>query len=260
MTGVIFDIKEMAVHDGPGIRTTAFFKGCPLRCRWCHNPEGLLPELQLTVRENACTHCGRCLRGCSHPACQPYGRCLYACPDGLVALAGECLSAGELAARLRPSADVLGDAFGGVTFSGGEPLYQPAFLLETCRKLAGIHLCMETSGFAAPPVFREAVAAMDHVIMDIKIADAKRHREYTGADNEVILQNFRTLQGSGKPYLVRTPLIPGVTDTDENLTAIRQIIGNSPWEQLPYNTLAGAKYKMLGMPYAMEVETGGDEP
>ena len=130
MKGVIFDIKEMAVHDGPGIRTTVFFKGCPLRCRWCHNPEGLTSKPQLMYKESRCLHCGLCKVPCTHPECQPFGRCLHACPDHLLSVAGRPVSAKELAAELKKSAEPLGDNFGGFTFSGGEPLMQPEFLLS----------------------------------------------------------------------------------------------------------------------------------
>lgn len=251
MTGIIFDLKEMAVHDGPGLRTTVFFKGCPLRCRWCHNPEGLSPQPQLLVKTARCRNCGLCRRGCGHDDCRPFGRCLHICPENCLEVAGRTLSAEALAAELRQSAQLLGSGFGGVTFSGGEPLAQPGFLLETASRLAGVHLCVETSGFAAEAVFRQAVDAMDYVIMDLKLADAELHRQYTGVDNGPILSNLRLLQRSGKPHLIRTPLIPGITDTAENLSAIEALLDGSPWETLPYNPLAGAKYPMVGLEFTL---------
>ena len=137
MNGVIFDIKEMAVHDGPGVRTTVFFKGCPLRCRWCHNPEGLTSKPQLMYKGSRCLHCGLCKIPCTHPECQPFGRCLHACPDNLLYVAGRTVSAEELAAELKKSAEPLGDNFGGFTFSGGEPIMQPEFLLFLAEELKG---------------------------------------------------------------------------------------------------------------------------
>lgn len=247
MTGTIFDIKEMAVHDGPGIRTTVFFKGCPLRCKWCHNPEGLSVKPQLMWKKARCSDCGRCRQSCAHADCQPFGRCIHACPENCLEITGRAVTAKELAAELRPSADILGDEFGGFTFSGGEPLAQPDFLLELMRELAGFHLCIETSAYADPDVFRSVLERLDFVIMDVKLADTERHRTYTGVGNERILENLRTLQRSGKPHIIRTPLIPGITDTPENLCAIEELVGESEWEKIPFNAAAGAKYDMLGM-------------
>ena len=250
MTGTIFDIKEFAIHDGPGLRTTVFLKGCPLRCKWCHNPEGLLPEPQLMVRDVRCLHCGLCTRGCSHPDCQPFGRCLHICPNNLISVAGETITAETLAKRIRRSADMFG-VQGGVTFSGGEPLMQPDFLHAVLDLIPDIPAAVETSGYAREDVFRSVIARMKLVYMDIKLADSDLHKRYTGVGNEAILENFATLRESGKPYLIRTPLIPGITDTRENLDAIKAIIGDSAYEQLPYNAMAGAKYKMLGLRYEL---------
>ena len=251
MNGVIFDIKEMAVHDGPGIRTTVFFKGCPLRCLWCHNPEGLTSKPQLMYKESRCLHCGLCRIPCTHPECQPFGRCLHACPDNLLSVTGRAVSAEKLAVELKKSAEPLGDNFGGFTFSGGEPLMQPEFLLSLAEELKGFNLCIETSGYAQPDIFTSVIEKLDFIIMDIKLANTETHKKYTGVGNETILANFEALKKSGKPYLIRTPLIPSITDTKENLSAIREIIGKSDWEQLPYNTMAGAKYRMLGMKYSL---------
>ena len=251
MTGNIFDIKEMAVHDGPGLRTTVFFKGCPLRCLWCHNPEGLKTEPQLMFKETKCRHCGLCYNACEHEECKPFGRCVHICPENCLEIVGRSVKADALAQELKNSANILGDTFGGFTFSGGEPLFQPEFLLELTEKLRGFNLCIETSGFAKHEVFKAVTDRLDFIIMDIKIADGALHKEYTGQDNTMILDNFRYLKSSGKPHIIRTPLIPGITDTKENLSAIEKIIGESTWEKLPYNALAGAKYKMLGMEYKL---------
>lgn len=253
MKGVIFDIKEMAVHDGPGIRTTVFLKGCPLKCIWCHNPEGLSAEPQLMYKENLCTHCGLCRIECSHQECKAFGRCLHICPENLLSVSGNKIEAKELAAELKKSAELLGSSFGGFTFSGGEPLSQPKFLSELLTELKKYHLCIETSGYAESEIFAEIINKTDLVIMDIKLADSELHKKYTGSANEKILSNFKQLKKSGKPFIIRTPLIPKITDTEENLAAIKAIIGGeSRWELLPYNTMAGAKYKMLGMKFKME--------
>ncbi len=251
-SGTIFDIKEMAVHDGPGIRTTVFFKGCPLRCTWCHNPEGLSSEPQLMAREKTCVHCGACRQPCEHELCRPFGRCILRCPNGCLEVAGKRYTSQELANRLKTYRESMGDAFGGITFSGGEPLFQPQFLLEVMEQLAGEHLCIQTSGFASPEVFSKVLERLDFVIMDVKLADPAMHKRYTGCDNAPILANLRTLQQSGKPHLLRTPLIPNITDTQENLRAVEKLVGSSDWEKLPYNTLAGAKYNMPGMEFSLE--------
>lgn len=251
MNGVIFDIKEMAVHDGPGIRTTVFLKGCPLRCKWCHNPEGLTAEPQLMYKQARCIKCGRCKTECNHPECQPFGKCIRVCPQNCLEISGRTVEAKFLAKELKENAEILGDSFGGFTFSGGEPLAQPKFLIELMDELKDYHLCIETSGYAKTEVFSEILEKLDFVIMDMKIADSELHKKYTGVSNSRILENFETLRKSGKPYLIRTPLIPNITDTKENLEGIKKIIGNADWEKLPYNKMAGAKYKMLGMSYEL---------
>lgn len=246
---IIFDIKEFAVHDGPGVRTTVFFKGCPLRCVWCHNPEGLSPEKQVMVRSAQCRQCGRCRVTCTHEACQPLGRCIYACPDALLSVCGREITSDELTARLTRDADFLRESGGGVTFSGGEPLMQHEFLMTMLARLksAKLHTAVETSAFAAPEIFRRMADAADYVIMDLKLADTALHKKYTGVDNALILANAAYLRTCGTPHEFRTPLIPGITDTEENLAAILALVGDSPWEKLPYNALAGAKYPMLSM-------------
>ena len=251
MTGTIFDIKEMAVHDGPGIRATVFFKGCPLKCRWCHNPEGLSFSPQLMYKEARCLHCKECEKPCTHEECKPFSKCVKVCPENCLEVVGRTVSAKELAAELKSSAIVLGASFGGFTFSGGEPLAQPQFLLGLIKELKGYHLCIETSGYSAPETFKEIINQLDFIIMDIKLIDNKTHIKYTGVENKQILENFKVLKDSGKPYIIRTPLIPDITDTKENLEAIKELIGDSKWEQMPYNSMAAAKYKMLGMEYSL---------
>lgn len=251
MTGTIFDIKEMAVHDGPGIRTTVFLKGCPLRCKWCHNPEGLSFEPQLMYKDARCIDCKNCQKECDHPECKPFGRCIHACPENCLEITGRKVNAKELARELKKTAYILGNSFGGFTFSGGEPLAQPEFLLELLEELKEYHLCIETSGFADSKIFKTVIDKLDFIIMDIKLAYSELHKKYTGVENGQIIKNFKMLKNSGKPYIIRTPLVPDITDTKENLGAIKNIIGDSTWEQLPYNTMAGAKYKMLGMQYKL---------
>lgn len=248
MTGVVFNIKEMAVHDGPGLRTTVFLKGCPLRCRWCHNPEGLSPKPQLMVKTATCTHCGLCRRGCPHPDCQGYDRCLHICPNGLITLSGREMEASDLAQKLGRCAHLFGRE-GGITFSGGEPLLQADFMLEVMDLMPNTRFAIETSGYAPRDTFRRVTDRMNLIYMDLKLADPVQHKAYTGVDNALILENLEYLRG--KNAIIRTPLIPHITDTEENLAAIRALVGDLPHELLPYNEMAGTKYPMLGMEYPL---------
>ena len=251
MTGTEFDIKELSVHDGPGPRVTVFLKGCPLRCRWCHNPEGLSGEPQLLWKRTLCSGCGQCRTACGHEDCRPFGRCWRRCAQGALSVSGRLWRAEDLAEHLSGYGPMLRSMGGGVTLSGGEPLYQWEFAAELLGRLKGMHRAVETSGYAEEAAFRAVLAETDYVMMDLKLADPALHRRYTGADNGLILQNLRLLQQSGKPHLLRTPLIPGITDTPENLQEIAKLAGASPVELLEYNAFAPAKYALLEREYPL---------
>jgi pyruvate formate lyase activating enzyme len=255
MKGVVFDIEQMTVHDGPGIRTTVFLKGCPLRCVWCHNPEGLSPKPQLMTSDSGCLHCGRCRRVCPSPErCIACGKCVEVCPLNLRRICGRTMDSGELAALLLRDRGYLRSVGGGVTFSGGEPTFQGAFLLETLEKLPDLHCAIETCGQCNGELFSALVERLDYIIMDIKFADSRLHRRYTGAGNEKILQNLADLKQQRKPFLIRIPVIPGVNDTEENFERTAQLLCGAPSlegvELLAYHQTAGAKYSMLGRHYA----------
>ena len=253
-TGIIFDIKEFSIFDGPGIRQTVFLKGCPLRCNWCHNPEGLSAEPQIMVSLNACIHCGKCRQVCPHPDhCIACGKCVDVCPQNVRRIAGTRMTSEALAELIRKDADYYAACGGGVTFSGGEPLLQHSFLEEMLDQLTGIHRAVETSGFAEPEIFENILGRVDYLMMDLKLMNEEQHIQYTGVSNKKILQNARTLMESGKPCRLRVPLIPGVSDTEQNLKAtaefIRSIEPKTPIELLPYHKTAGAKYAMVGAEY-----------
>ena len=254
MNGLIFDIKEFSIRDGEGIRTTVFFKGCPLRCAWCHNPEGLSPKVELWADPTRCRDCGLCRKACEHEDCKPFGRCLHICPQDLVRKVGKTYTPAQLAERLRrqkPMFDAMG---GGVTLSGGEPLLQADFCAELLEKLDGdIHTTIETSGYASETDFERIIRLCDFVIMDIKLMDDEAHRRWTGVSNAQILFNAKRLMQSGVPHLFRTPLIPDITDTKENLCAISHFIDDEPIELLPYNDLAPAKYAAVGRTFSDEI-------
>lgn len=184
MQGLIFDIKEFALNDGGGIRSTVFFKGCPLRCTWCHNPEGLSPKRELYVKQNGCLHCGLCRKPCNHPDCQGLGRCLHICPKNLVSVAGVEWESGALAEKLLRQTDIYRETGGGVTLSGGEPLLQWQFAAELLSYLHGrVNTAIETSGYADEDAFRAVIDHCDFVYMDLKLMDCEMHKTYTGVSN-----------------------------------------------------------------------------
>ncbi len=251
MTGTIFDIKEFSIHDGPGSRITVFLKGCPLRCLWCHNPEGLSQKPQLMIKNNLCSHCGKCVSPCSHPECASFDRCVHSCPNGCISVAGEEISTDVLAERLLKNRDFFDMTNGGITISGGEPMLQYKFVLELAGKLKGIHLALQTSGYADHNIYKSVINKFDFVMQDIKLANDEEHIKYTGVSNKQILENIEYLKQSGKEFVLRVPLIPDITDTEENLCLISEIAGDFPVELLSYNPMAGAKYEMLGYNYTL---------
>lgn len=253
--GIIFSIEEFSIFDGPGIRMTVFFKGCPLRCMWCHNPEGQSFESQYIRSANGCLHCGACLLAGGG---QLSAKSVAVCPKNLVRLCGTDITPEELIQKIESKLWMLSSSGGGVTFSGGEPLSQPEFLLECLQLLEGkAHRAIQTSGSAPASIFAQALEHCDYVLYDLKLMDSDKHKKYTGVDNGAILENYRTLARSGKPFITRIPLIPGVNDTEENLTQTAQFMNSlhiNKVELLPYNKAAGAKYKMLDRIYTTDFD------
>lgn len=257
VTGIIFDIKQMAVYDGPGIRTTVFLKGCPLRCAWCHNPEGLEFRSQLMISPNGCIQCGKCKEVCKNDGdCKLCGECVKICPLHLRKICGVEYRAEELAKKLLKDKEILKLNDGGVTFSGGEPTNQPEFLLAVLKQIRGMHRAIETCGYCAPHIFQEILQELEYVIMDLKMIDSKEHRKWTKKDNRVILQNLELLKQKNIPFLVRIPLIPGVNDTEKNYKETAELLVGAQHlqgvELLPYHRTAGAKYSMVGKKYQVE--------
>jgi len=255
MTGTVFDIKEFAVFDGPGIRTTVFMKGCPLACAWCHNPEGLSPRPQLMISCAACTHCGACRAACPQPdaPCTACGACIPACPGRYRRIAGEKWTADALCTRLQKDADVYALSGGGVTFSGGEPLMQWNFVRAVIDRLCGIHTAIETSGFAPDSVFQDAMARCDLIMMDWKVSDPAMHRRYTGVEQDVILRHARMLAAGNTPFILRMPIIPGVNDNAAHFETAAALVKRAKAlvriDVLPYQRAAGAKYEMVSKHY-----------
>lgn len=257
--GVVFDVEEFTVFDGPGLRQTVFLKGCPLRCSWCHNPEGLSPRPQLMVSKGSCLHCGACARACREQECISCGACIPVCPLHLRRMAGEEMTSEELANRIRKNSGYYEKYGGGVTFSGGEPLFQGEFLTEVLEQLPGVHKAIETSGYCGEPLFRQVIGYLDYVMMDIKLFDGELHRKYTGVDNRQILRNARILCEGNIPFVIRIPLIPGVNDYEENFRNTAAWIADArallKVELLPYHKTAGAKYDMVGKTYQPAFDT-----
>ena len=218
--GIVFDVREFTVHDGPGIRTTVFMKGCPLRCAWCHNPEGMSPCPEIIQNKNGAR------------------------------IVGKKYSADELAAVLNRQSAILHMGGGGVTFSGGEPLLQAGFVSAVIDQLKNIHVLLDTSGYAREGDLKLVAQKCDLVYFDLKLVSPEAHRRFTGVDNSLILRNLASLSRMGIPFVIRIPLIPGVTDSDENLHASAQLIAGRNQlvrvDLLPYNRAAGGKYASLG--------------
>lgn len=250
MNGTIFDIKEFSIHDGPGGRITVFLKGCPLRCIWCHNPEGLKKEPQLMHKKNLCVNCSMCKMPCNHEECKAFDRCIHACNNGCLSVSGYEISAEELAEKLNQNASLLKSLQGGITISGGEPMLQADFVCELADRLT-MHKAIQTSGYTDEETYKKVIDKFDYIMQDIKLADCGAHKLYTGVSNEKILKNIEYLKQSGKEFVFRVPMIPNITDKEENLSEISKIAGRFPVEYLTYNTLAGAKYEMLGMDYLL---------
>lgn len=264
--GLIFEVREFALHDGPGVRTSVFFKGCPLRCRWCHNPESQAPTPELLLNRSRCSGCGACEKICDaalsperRSQCGACGRCVDLCPQGARNLCGWETDVPTLVERLLRQRDLFELSGGGVTLTGGEPLFQPKFAVELARSLrdAGIHVALETCGFASPEVFDALTAEVDLIYFDVKILDPERSRRWIGVDSAPILANLRRLCASGRPFVVRTPSIPGVNDSPAERAAVERLVDGVPSalgvEFLPYNVAAGAKYALLDRRFAPDL-------
>jgi pyruvate formate lyase activating enzyme len=266
-------VQRFSTEDGPGIRTTVFMKGCPMRCRWCHNPEGLSPKPQLVWYDVRCMGARACLSACPTRAleltpagmridrgrCSPCDRCVEVCPGGALEVIGRRWTPKELFALVARDAVFYETSGGGVTVSGGEPATQPDFLeafLALCRE-GGIAAAIDTCGYADWSVYERLLPHVSLVLFDLKVADQERHREATGVSPDRIFENAAAIAARGVPMWVRTPVIPGYTDDEENVAALAAFIAErlpavQRWDMLAYTNLGRPKYHRLDLPYTLE--------
>ncbi len=269
-SGIVFDIRRFSIHDGPGIRTTVFFKGCPLACAWCHNPEGIGREPVLVYRANRCLRCGDCLAACPQGAialrdgavhtdrerCVHCGACADACYAEARELAGRRMTVEQVLAEVERDAVFYDESGGGVTFSGGEPLLQPDFLEALARdcRARGLHTALDTCGLAPWEVLDRVREHIRLFLYDVKLIDAERHCRYTGVSSALILENLRRLAGLGQRIVLRLPLVPGVNDDEANIRATGALaveLGIAEVDLLPYHRAGMEKYERLAMEYTL---------
>ncbi|MEX1170072.1 MAG: glycyl-radical enzyme activating protein [Chloroflexota bacterium] len=264
--GLVFDIQRYSIHDGPGIRTTVFLKGCSLRCTWCHNPEGLSPRPEIRVIEARCDRCGACAPVCplgltvgegawqlpDGERCLRCGRCADACPTGARTLVGRSVAVDELTATIARDRPFYDESGGGVTFSGGEPLTQAAFLRASllAAREAAIHTAVDTSGFAARRTVLALAPVTDLFLYDLKTLNPARHRQLTGVPLEPIVANLRALDRAGADVWIRAPLVAGLNDGDADIAALGRLVAGLRHTRrvhlLPYHGLGADKYERLG--------------
>lgn len=272
--GFIFNIQRYSLHDGKGIRTIVFFKGCPLACKWCANPESQSSKPEMMFTKSNCIGCGACQSQCKADAltaagwnrelCLYCGKCADACPTGARRFAGRLMTVDEVVREAKKDMAFYHTSGGGVTFSGGEPLMQAGFAAALAKKLKSLYLdvAIETCGFApwsaAQPVFEQ----VSQILYDIKIMDSEKHKFYTGVPNALILENARKCAKLGKKMTIRVPVIGGVNDDEENIkktAAFARDIGVNEIHLLPYHRFGESKYEQLGFSYDFEGRTPDDE-
>ena len=266
-TGIISTIQRFSIHDGPGIRTTVFFKGCPLHCRWCSNPELILPSPEIMIIEEKCLMCGRCVEICPLGAidkphkidrsiCDGCGRCTEVCPSVALLLIGKPMTVEEIIEEVQKDVIFYRRSGGGITLSGGEAINQWAFaraLLMQCKQL-NIHTAIETSGFADWKSLHSVSKHCDLILYDIKIMDRHKHVQYTGVPNDLLLANVRRLMQTEVNLIIRVPLIPRYNTTKENIARTARFateIGVREIHLLPFHQYAKSKYTGMGKDYAL---------
>ena len=269
--GIVFDIKHFAVHDGPGIRTTVFLKGCPLQCVWCHSPESQSPRPELLFHVDSCIGCGACIEACPTFAqatgpekirrelCTGCGRCAEVCYAEALQLIGKKMTVDEVLREVERDRAIYKTSGGGVTLSGGEPTQQPDFTAELFRRLkeGGYHTALDTCGHADWRVLKSILTDVDLILYDIKHTDPVAHKNLAGVGNELIISNLaKVAERLSNRIVIRFPVIPGYNDSPANLSAMATLLGGmsriEAVELLPYHNLGAPKYKSLGRPYSLK--------
>jgi pyruvate formate lyase activating enzyme len=269
--GIVSNIQKFSLHDGPGIRSTVFLKGCPLRCEWCHNPESQSAEPELVFVENRCIRCGTCLSVCPEASeqkaenpsfefpsyCQRCGMCIDQCPTTARQIIGQRMSAEEVMDAIARDRIFYDQSGGGVTFSGGEPLQQIDFLIELLIRCQqhGLHTAVDTCGFGPEEDVRRIADLCDLVLFDVKMMDAEKHRKWTGVSNDCILKNLTSLGMHHHNIWIRIPMIPGVNDDPQELESMAAFFVRLPGIRqinlLPYHSMSGQKHHRLGRKYRL---------
>ncbi len=274
VTGTVFDISRYCLNDGPGIRTTVFFKGCPLRCAWCHNPESQSVRPEIMFSQNICSNCGECAAICPHGChtvadrrlfdrekCIGCGACASVCKTGSLRTVGKRVTAEEIMSEVLKDRVFYKNSGGGLTVSGGEPLVQIDFLEHLLRlaRSEGIHTAVETCGYAPRKSFEQIVEYTDLFLFDFKESDFDKHLLFTGKSPKIILENLSFLNGINANIILRLPLIPGYNDMEEHVKGIRELIGKfhsiKKAEVLPYHPLGVSKEADLGWQKKKAIET-----